>query len=174
MDEYENAAYFLNIIESFTEFDDLRDYFRSSDVGKELELDIFSGRINQRRKWRLIAEADTLEYCLIFFLVSLGDYNRVLWETGTSKRLLDGLEEFQRFSNQPSFRNAKIVLLFTKVTKFEEKFDRVEFRDIFPNFTGRSADEAKYFLKDSFLARCPPDRECETLFVDLFAKDDIH
>jgi hypothetical protein len=136
--------------------------------GKEFVLKEVGGRKSERRKWIYCSDSN-----LIFFLVAIGDYDMITVEDSTLNRIEDGLTEFGRFANHPDFLNARIVLLFTKTSKFEQKFDRVEFRNIFPDFRGSCSDQAKDFLKEKFLAKCPL-RTCLVLFVHLFEEFDIN
>jgi len=116
--------------------------FRVVDVG---------GQRSERRKW--IHCFDCVK--AVLFCAALSDYDQVLRELRTVKRMEEALNLFEDVTNSTYFADASIILFLNKVDLFKDKIERgIDLRQCFPQYQGGSDfNEACQFIKKRFLER---------------------
>src|SRR5690242_20066090 len=63
------------------------------------------GQRNERKKWVQVCKAADI----LIYVVSLSDYDEVLWEDQSINRMLEALETFENTVNQDYFKDTPIV-----------------------------------------------------------------
>lgn len=107
------------------------------------------GQQNERRKWKVcFKEADILLY-----IVSLSDFDEVIWEDNSINRMKEALETFEQTVNNDYFSDTPLVVVFNKedllVKKIQEK-DTL--KENFPDYKGdKDPAIALQFIQDMFL-----------------------
>jgi len=116
--------------------------FRVVDVG---------GQRSERRKW--IHCFDCVK--AVLFCAALSDYDQVLRELRTVKRMEEALNLFEDVTNSTYFGSADIILFLNKVDLFKDKIERgIDLRQCFPQYQGGTdVSEACNFIKKRFLER---------------------
>jgi len=116
--------------------------FRVVDVG---------GQRSERRKW--IHCFDCVK--AVLFCAALSDYDQVLRELRTVKRMEEALNLFEDVTNSTYFASSSIILFLNKVDLFKDKIERgVDLRQCFPQYQGGTDfQEACQFIKKRFLER---------------------
>ena len=90
------------------------------------------GQRSERKKWIHCFE----NVNLVFFVVSISEFNQVLYEDGTTNRIEEAQILFESVSNSRWFSNSSILLFLNKIDLLEDKLktDRVE--NFFPDYRG--------------------------------------
>lgn len=108
----------------------------------------FGGQKSERRKWKHGLEDSN---CIIY-LVSLVDYCRQCFEDATINRYLDSVQQFQSLVRLEQSKNKPIHLVFTKTDLFDESLISYPLSTYFPEYVGKTRDEAFNFLLSPYLA----------------------
>ncbi|XP_055031244.1 guanine nucleotide-binding protein subunit alpha-13 [Misgurnus anguillicaudatus] len=112
--------------------------FKMVDVG---------GQRSERKRWFECFDCVTS----ILFLVSSSEYDQVLMEDRQTNRLSESLNIFETIVNNCVFANVSIILFLNKTDLLEEKVEKVNIKDYFPDFTG---DPHKLLDVQTFLVEC--------------------
>jgi GTPase SAR1 family protein len=140
-------------------------YFHLFDVG---------GQKPERRKWDVIA--NTHKPTALLFFTSLVDFDIPLQiaEEGKS-RMDESLEVWDEIINKEEFENATFILFLNKVDLFEDKIERVNLADFFPDYDGKSLEAASDFLEKLFINRAGNSRHSpETIYAHTTCAIDTH
>jgi len=113
--------------------------FRLVDVG---------GQRGERRKWAHVFESVTA----IIFLVAVSEYDQVLAEDLKTNRLTEAKRLFRQIISNDWFKDTNIILFLNKKDIFEEKIQRADLGDFFPEYSGPKTDSAAAitFIKEMF------------------------
>ena len=115
------------------------------------------GQRPERRKWLFCFEGVTS----VIFLAALSEYARIHSEDGVE---FNGLTESQALLSQVMrssyLSRASFILFLNKTDVFEERIQRHDLRDFFPEYDGptRDADAAYEFIEGQFLDCAPMER----------------
>ncbi|KAL0480225.1 G-protein subunit alpha, partial [Acrasis kona] len=93
-----------------------------------------SGWRCEREKWKVLA-CQNLK--MIFFVVSLGDFDLVSRENGQN-RFVDSVNFFGELSANPLLQSIPILLIFNKIDVFREKLNYKKFSDYVVEYKGRN------------------------------------
>jgi len=105
------------------------------------------GQRSERRKWIHCFEKVTA----ILFCAAMSEYDQTLREDSSQNRVAEALLLFDEVSNL-IFCNNTIILFLNKVDLFDEKITRIPLTECFPDYPGTTAEEAKAYIKQHFLA----------------------
>jgi guanine nucleotide-binding protein G(o) subunit alpha len=141
----DSAAYFLNDLNRIgspdylpTEQDVLRSRTRTTGIVevnfsyKNLNIRLFDvgGQRSERRKWIHCFEQVT---ALIYF-VAVSDFDKTMFEDGTTNRMHDSLHLFDSVVNNRWFVRTSFILFLNKRDLFEEKIKCRSLRTCFPEY----------------------------------------
>ena len=118
------------------------------------------GQRNERRKWIKLFDG---VHALIF-MVALSEFDQHLREsTFYENRMLDSLNTFEQYVNEPAFDLTTLILFLNKDDLFKKKIKKVDISSIpcFSDYQGKKYDYhdgLKYFI-DKFLARNYTDKK---------------
>jgi len=128
--------------------------FRVVDVG---------GQRSERKKW--IHCFDCVK--AILFCAALSDYDQVLRELRTVKRMDEALYLFEDVTSSPYFTNTAIILFLNKVDLFKEKIERgIDLKQCFSQYSGgTNFNDACEFVKKRFLERVSNGKPIYTHFT---------
>jgi len=114
--------------------------FRMVDVG---------GQRSERRKWIHCFENVTS----IMFLVALSEYDQVLFESENENRMEESKALFKTIITYPWFQQSSIILFLNKTDLLEEKIQKSDLANYFPEFTGEKNDAkaAREFILSMFV-----------------------
>merc|ERR1711990_79531 len=139
--------------------------FTLKERNRELKLELVDvgGQRGERRRWIHCFEGVTA----VMFIISLSDYNQVLWEDETTNRMLEAEELFGQMLNNVFFRETPFIVFFNKWDLFKEKLKEVPLTEAYKEYTGpkdAKDDEAKVnhavqFIKDQFTAQDKQDKK---------------
>jgi len=131
-------------------------YFHLFDVG---------GQKPERRKWDIIA--NTHKPTALLFFTSLVDFDipLILEEEEGKSRMDESLEVWEEMINKEEFENATFIIFLNKVDLFEDKIERVNLADFFPDYDGKSLDEATDFIEKIFKHKASNTKHSETLYA---------
>jgi len=119
--------------------------FRLVDVG---------GQRNERKKWIHCFEGVTG----VLFVAAISEYDQVLFEDNTTNRIEEAAALFEEICGSQYFANSALVLFLNKRDLFAQKIREVPLRSYYPNFKGRTYEDAVVFMRDLFLKRNPNPR----------------
>ncbi|KAJ7609899.1 G protein alpha-subunit [Roridomyces roridus] len=106
------------------------------------------GQRSERKKWIHCFENVTA----LVFLVSLSEYDQMLYEDTTVNRMQEALTLFESIVNSRWFVKTSIILFLNKIDLLAEKLGRSPLGDYFPEYTGGpSYDAACEFLLQKFV-----------------------
>ncbi|KAJ5073853.1 guanine nucleotide-binding protein g(o) subunit alpha [Anaeramoeba ignava] len=105
------------------------------------------GARSERRKWENLP---ITKHTGIFFLVPLGDYHHTLFEDSAQNCLVESIDLFRNFF-QNKFKHVPFVILFTKTDEFESKINKFPLSDYFPEYQGKTIEDATNFIVSKFL-----------------------
>ncbi|KAG5350715.1 Guanine nucleotide-binding protein subunit alpha [Termitomyces sp. Mn162] len=159
----DSAIYYFNAIErmsksnySPTDQDILRSRVKTTGITEttfkvgELTYKLFDvgGQRSERKKWIHCFENVTA----LVFLVSLSEYDQMLYEDESVNRMQEALTLFDSICNSRWFVKASIILFLNKIDLFSEKLPRSPLSDYFPDFTGgNDYDAACEYLLHRFV-----------------------
>ena len=72
----------------------------------------------------------------ILFVTAISEIDQVLVEDEKQNRLMESLMIFEDICNKPYFRNTSMILFLNKIDLFEEKIERVDLQELFPDYDG--------------------------------------
>ena len=109
--------------------------FRFVDVG---------GQRSQRQKWFSCFDDVTA----VLFLVACSGFNQTILEDRVTNRLIESLNIFETIVNNRCFRHITIIIFFNKYDLLQDKIQKSNISEFFPNFRGdpRNLDHVKGFL----------------------------
>jgi guanine nucleotide-binding protein G(i) subunit alpha len=90
------------------------------------------GQRSERKKWIHCFENVTA----LVFLVSLSEYDQMLYEDESVNRMQEALTLFDSICNSRWFVKTSIILFLNKIDLFAEKLPRSPLGDYFPDYTG--------------------------------------
>ncbi|KAF8069835.1 heterotrimeric G-protein alpha subunit, GPA1-like protein [Lyophyllum atratum] len=143
----DNATYYFSAIDRIaahnylpTNQDILRSRVRTTGISKttfrvqEQTYNVFdvAGPRSERRKWINCFE----NVDVVVFLVSLSEYDQMLWEEENVNRMQEALTLFESICNTKWFVKTPMILFLNKIDIFSEKLPRSPLSDIFPHFDG--------------------------------------
>jgi guanine nucleotide-binding protein G(i) subunit alpha len=143
---FDGSDYFLNMLPNLNEEyqPTLKDlvYTRKKTLGiNELafsknginyKLFDVGGQKNERKKWDQVAE-DT---DILFYVISLNDYHKTMYEDNKTNRLEDNLNTFKLTLKNQLFKTCKIVLIFSKYDLFMKSMKTYQFKDYMKDYQG--------------------------------------
>ncbi|KAG8947852.1 guanine nucleotide-binding protein subunit alpha [Tulasnella sp. 424] len=168
----DSATYFFDAVERFsspgympTNQDILRSRVKTTGItettfhvqGLDYRVMDVGGQRSERRKWIHCFENVTA----LIFIVSLSEYDQVLYEDETVNRMAEALTLFDAVANSRWFTKSSIILFLNKIDLLQEKMRTraTPIREIFEDYTGpddgSDADfnHACEYFRRLFLAR---------------------
>jgi len=136
--------------------------------GQEFVIYDVGGQRNERKKWVNCFK----NVKLVLFVVSLSEYDLLLYEDEETKRMKESLDLFETVSNNTRhFHSTPIVLIFNKIDLFREKIKNVDLTVAFDDYDGgKDADKAYKFIVKKYKAKCK-DKSKPIYTVQLCAHD---
>ena len=109
------------------------------------------GQRSQRQKWYQCFEGVTS----ILFLTASSEFDQVLFEDRQTNRLVESCNIFETIVNNRAFLNVSIILFLNKTDLLQQKVQRVDFQQFFPQFAGnnRSLNDVQKFQLELFDSR---------------------
>ncbi|KAG6860805.1 Guanine nucleotide-binding protein subunit alpha [Termitomyces sp. Mi166 len=158
----DSAIYYFNAIDRMstpnylpTDQDILRSRVKTTGITEttfkvgELTYKLFDvgGQRSERKKWIHCFENVTA----LVFLVSLSEYDQMLYEDESVNRMQEALTLFDSICNSRWFVKTSIILFLNKIDLFSEKLPRSPLSDYFPDFMGGDNYDAacEYLLRRS-------------------------
>jgi guanine nucleotide-binding protein subunit alpha len=149
----DSAIYYFNAMDRMaspsyvpTDQDILRSRVKTTGITEttfkvgELTYKLFDvgGQRSERKKWIHCFENVTA----LVFLVSLSEYDQMLYEDESVNRMQEALTLFDSICNSRWFVKTSIILFLNKIDLFAEKLPRSPLEDYFPDYTGGSSYDA--------------------------------
>jgi len=107
------------------------------------------GQRSERKKWIHCFENVTA----LVFLVSLSEYDQMLYEDESVNRMQEALTLFDSICNSRWFVKTSIILFLNKIDLFSEKLPVSPLSDYFPDYTGGADyDNACDYLLHRFVS----------------------
>ncbi|QRV79582.1 G-protein alpha subunit [Ceratobasidium sp. AG-Ba] len=143
----DSATYYFNSLERMasptylpTDQDILRSRVKTTGITEtnfrvgELTYKLFDvgGQRSERKKWIHCFENVTA----LVFLVSLSEYDQMLYEDESVNRMQEALTLFDSICNSRWFVKTSIILFLNKIDLFAEKLPHSPMGDYFPDYTG--------------------------------------
>jgi len=143
----DSAVYYFNSMERMsapgylpTDQDILRSRVKTTGITEttfkvgELTYKLFDvgGQRSERKKWIHCFENVTA----LVFLVSLSEYDQMLYEDESVNRMQEALTLFDSICNSRWFVKTSIILFLNKIDLFAEKLPRSPLGDYFPDYQG--------------------------------------
>jgi guanine nucleotide-binding protein G(i) subunit alpha len=160
----DSAVYYFNAIDRMsssgytpTDQDILRSRVKTTGITEttfkvgELTYRLFDvgGQRSERKKWIHCFENVTA----LVFLVSLSEYDQMLYEDESVNRMQEALTLFDSICNSRWFVKTSIILFLNKIDLFAEKLPVSPLGDYFPEYTGgNSYDAACDYLLHRFVS----------------------
>jgi len=160
----DSAVYYFNAIDRMsapgylpTNQDILRSRVKTTGITEttfrvgELTYKLFDvgGQRSERKKWIHCFENVTA----LVFLVSLSEYDQMLYEDESVNRMQEALTLFDSICNSRWFVKTSIILFLNKIDLFAEKLPVSPLSNYFPDFTGGSDyDAACDYLLHRFIS----------------------
>lgn len=160
----DSAIYYFNAINRMsapgylpTDQDILRSRVKTTGITEtsfrvgELRYRLFDvgGQRSERKKWIHCFENVTA----LVFLVSLSEYDQMLYEDESVNRMQEALTLFDSICNSRWFVKTSIILFLNKIDLFAEKLPYSPLGDYFPDYTGGdNYDVACEYLLHRFVA----------------------
>nr|UYO72601.1 heterotrimeric G protein alpha subunit [Flammulina filiformis] len=160
----DSAVYYFNSLDRMsspgylpTDQDILRSRVKTTGITEttfkvgELTYKLFDvgGQRSERKKWIHCFENVTA----LVFLVSLSEYDQMLYEDESVNRMQEALTLFDSICNSRWFVKTSIILFLNKIDLFAEKLPRSPLGDYFPDYTGGdNYDAACDFLLHRFVS----------------------
>lgn len=160
----DSAVYYFNMIERMasrnyipTDQDILRSRVKTTGITEttfpvgELVYRLFDvgGQRSERKKWIHCFENVTA----LVFLVSLSEYDQMLYEDESVNRMQEALTLFDSICNSRWFVKTSIILFLNKIDLFAEKLPNSPLGDYFPDYAGgENYDAACDYLLHRFVS----------------------
>jgi len=126
---------------------------------KELKFELVDvgGQRSERKKWIQCFDNVTS----VLFIISLSDYNQVLYEDNTTNRMRESEKLFGEILNCIFFKSTPFIVFFNKVDLFQQKLEVDNLSNYFAEYSGSpDYQEALKFIKRRFLSKNKfPDRD---------------
>jgi len=126
---------------------------------KELKFELVDvgGQRSERKKWIQCFDNVTS----VLFIISLSDYNQVLYEDNTTNRMRESEKLFGEILNCIFFQHTPFIVFFNKIDIFQEKLKFAKLENYLPEYSGsQDYKEALTFIKRKFLRKNRfPDRD---------------
>ena len=107
------------------------------------------GQRSERKKWIHCFDNVTA----VLFVISLSEYDQVLFEDRSTNRMQESLTLFASIINNIHFKRKPFIVFFNKRDLFEEKLKKKSIRIAFPDYRGDNTfDNAKDFIVDRFVS----------------------
>ena len=123
--------------------------------GHRFNVLLTGGQRNERRKWvQCFHDVD-----VVFFVVSLSDFDKRLFEDDSTNRVLEAVDVFDMVCNAQWFARSqtRLVLVFNMIDLFREKIERVNLGDMseFADYRGQpySFEDGMQYFNDLFMHR---------------------
>jgi len=115
----------------------------------KFELIDVGGQRGERKKWIHYFEDVTA----VLFIISLSDYNQVLYEDETTNRMQESERLFGQMLNMKFLEHTPFIVFFNKVDLFQEKLKVHPLTKAYKDYTGsQNYEEAVKFVKERFLS----------------------
>jgi len=98
----------------------------------KFELVDVGGQRSERKKWIQCFDNVTA----VLFIISLGDFNQMLYEDDTTNRMRESQKLFDEILNSVFFQKTPFIVFFNKVDLFREKLSRHILADYLPDYGG--------------------------------------
>ncbi|KAF8883078.1 heterotrimeric G protein alpha subunit B [Gymnopilus junonius] len=160
----DSAVYYFNAIDRMsdprympTDQDILRSRVKTTGITEttfkvgELTYKLFDvgGQRSERKKWIHCFENVTA----LVFLVSLSEYDQMLYEDESVNRMQEALTLFDSICNSRWFVKTSIILFLNKIDLFAEKLPRSPLEEYFPDYQGgNNYDAACDYLLHRFVS----------------------
>ncbi|KAG8956221.1 guanine nucleotide-binding protein subunit alpha [Tulasnella sp. 424] len=160
----DSATYYFNALDRIgspsympTDQDILRSRVKTTGITEtsfkigELTYKIFDvgGQRSERKKWIHCFENVTA----LVFLVSLSEYDQMLYEDESVNRMQEALTLFDSICNSRWFVKTSIILFLNKIDLFADKLPNSPLGDYFPDYTGGdNYDAACEYLLHRFVS----------------------
>ncbi|KAK7692183.1 Guanine nucleotide-binding protein subunit alpha [Cerrena zonata] len=160
----DSATYYFNSLDRMaapqylpTDQDILRSRVKTTGITEttfkvgELTYKLFDvgGQRSERKKWIHCFENVTA----LVFLVSLSEYDQMLYEDESVNRMQEALTLFDSICNSRWFVKTSIILFLNKIDLFAEKLPRSPLGDYFPDYQGGdNYDAACSYLLNRFVS----------------------
>ncbi|KAG8933848.1 guanine nucleotide-binding protein subunit alpha [Tulasnella sp. 418] len=160
----DSATYYFNALDRIaapgympTDQDILRSRVKTTGITEttfkvgELTYKLFDvgGQRSERKKWIHCFENVTA----LVFLVSLSEYDQMLYEDESVNRMQEALTLFDSICNSRWFVKTSIILFLNKIDLFAEKLPISPLADYFPDYTGgENYDAACEYLLHRFVS----------------------
>jgi len=160
----DSAVYYFNAIDRMsstdympTDQDILRSRVKTTGITEttfmvgELTYKLFDvgGQRSERKKWIHCFENVTA----LVFLVSLSEYDQMLYEDESVNRMQEALTLFDSICNSRWFVKTSIILFLNKIDLFAEKLPLSPLGEYFPDYTGgNNYDAACAYLLHRFVS----------------------
>uniref|UniRef100_A0AAY5JZK0 Guanine nucleotide binding protein (G protein), alpha 15 (Gq class), tandem duplicate 3 n=2 Tax=Esox lucius TaxID=8010 RepID=A0AAY5JZK0_ESOLU len=117
------------------------------------------GQKSERRKWIHCFQDVTS----LIFLASLSEYDQVLEERETDKRMDESLALFYTTIHSPWFTNTSIILFLNKTDILADKIQTSDLNKYFPGFTGkrRNAEDAMNYIRLMYEQQAHSREKCD-------------
>jgi guanine nucleotide-binding protein subunit alpha len=104
------------------------------------------GQRSERKKWIQCFDNVTAggcpfpppPHCPVLFVISLSEFNQVLYEDANTNRMEESLKLFEEILSCIFFQKTPFVVFFNKVDLFREKLKSVQLSDFLPDYTGQN------------------------------------
>jgi len=124
---------------------------------KKVILADIGGQKCERNKWKVLQGIN-----VVIFVVSLSDFNQMLFEEKSEGRTEDSIQLFEATIKSKGFSNLPLFLVFNKVDEFRKKFCKYpdSFRKAYPMYQGEMSDPdaAIQYIISTYKSRIPTDR----------------
>ena len=86
--------------------------------------------------WEILyCSAFFIAFISVMFIISLSDYNQVLWEDETTNRMLEAEKLFGDMLNNVFFRETPFIVFFNKFDLFKEKLKKVDLTEAYKEYS---------------------------------------
>ena len=116
----------------------------------KFELVDVGGQRSERKKWiQCFDNVTSGEFCgkhfdkyypdfslIVLFIISLSDYNQVLYEDNTTNRMRESEKLFGEILNCIFFQRTPFIVFFNKVDLFQEKLKFARLQNYLPEYSG--------------------------------------
>ena len=94
--------------------------------------------------WEILyCSAFFIGFISVMFIISLSDYNQVLWEDETTNRMLEAEKLFGDMLNNVFFRDTPFIVFFNKWDLFKDKLKEVPLTEAYKEYTGPKGKDAE-------------------------------
>jgi len=116
----------------------------------KFELVDVGGQRSERKKWIQCFDNVTA----VLFIISLSDFNQVLYEDDSTNRMKESLTLFEEILNCIFFKKTPFIVFFNKVDLFRQKLQSISLSQYLVSYRGPNEyEEAVAFIKQSYLSK---------------------